>query len=143
MVQFTGAPGLAEKRCNKAFECLRSAAGEWKRFEFVTPTKRTVPVFIARDKNPAQVKTELACRRMLDTVKKLYPSREWYAIKHEGMISSNWTPLLKLAANEGTAPTTIRFNNPGCAELEISRQDVEEAFAKLDKSSLEEVAWSL
>ena len=143
ILQFKGAPGLALNRCTKAHDLLRNRDGSWRSFVVTKPNGGDEPIFISRDKNPAQVKRELDTKRLAQAWRsKVTQFPDFHVNRTDGVISVKWVPVVRVVPQPGSEPSLLQWNSQWIANNVIDREAVSAEF-QLQFRPKSEVAWCL
>eukprot|EP00959_Pyramimonas_sp_CCMP1952_P325443 6811716-Pyramimonas_sp.AAC.1 len=59
------------------------------------------------DKNPRQIKLEIATKTVRKTLLELCPSMRFLVDRHTGVVSSQWKPLVKITPKTGNSMPTL------------------------------------
>eukprot|EP00959_Pyramimonas_sp_CCMP1952_P349357 7319931-Pyramimonas_sp.AAC.1 len=73
---------------------FRLANGDYRRSN-IQASGNNLPteLFMSFDKNPSQIKLEIATKTARKTLLELYPSMRFFVDGHAGVVSSQWKPL--------------------------------------------------
>ena len=130
--RFGGPTGTVAHRVDKLLGCLRTADG-WERKCCKTPGGQMAELYISADKNPKQVATEIAGKRLLDACKSTCASVPFILLRREGIVSSAWTHVVKIEAKPD-GEIKLYWNTKAVQETQIPKGAIETAFATQHRS---------
>ena len=142
VLQFTGMSHTASKRAQKAQDLLRNPDKSWKKFNVTSPGNRQTEIFVSRDKNGRQIRTEISTRRMRDAIHAAHPNLNLFVNKQQGTVSDGWTPLVKVEPHPDE-PVTIRWHTPAIEARNFDKDAIVLAFKASDARSADDVTWDL
>ena len=122
--RFAGCTATAARRARK-FMQLQRDGGEWREIVAKTPDGSETKMYFDVDKNKKQIKMEMMGRRLHKVLKEKYPARDFFNRKRDGTISTEWTPLARVAI-VGPESHQIEWNMKLVGELGIDRDMVSE-----------------
>ena len=139
-IQFSGDPGTAARRANKALTFLkhRSPDGKWTWDErYVTTQGVSHRIYIGEDKNPAQRKLEYHTKIAERVLRSLYPllwgpsgTRRLVPNKRDGKLIDANIGICKLTITDENT-TTFGWSNERVAALGLSKEEIKHQFALL------------
>ena len=137
-LRFLGTRNLASSRVEKFIQLQRTASG-WRDLHATGPQNEQVKLYIEKDKNGQQNKTEILTKRLCATIQKQYPSFKFYAKRREGVVSCDYTPIARLKVPD---PDTysIEWNQAMVSIKSIDTRLVATELAALDKEK-PEIVW--
>ena len=146
-VRFTGTEAIAARRAQKCLQIRRLPDGSWRPNPKVTsPLNREIDVYIAPDKSPKQLRTELGGRRLLKAFRAVHPNgAQCHLDKRTGQVSVQWKPCARVVPQPSSASSAsyvIQWNAAAVAELQINKPQIQSAFDS-DMGSQSSVQWSI
>eukprot|EP00972_Heterocapsa_arctica_P069423 10258372-Heterocapsa_arctica.AAC.1 len=139
IIQFTGATALAARRARKFISLQRSDEG-WKDFHAHTPDGSETRIYIDKDKNRKQIKTEVLGRKLLRILKTKFTAKDFVNQKRTGIINSNLLPLARIVVL-GPESHKIEWQVQYMEELGIDRDDIDTAMAAATADSHQNLTW--
>ncbi|CAK0867932.1 unnamed protein product, partial [Prorocentrum cordatum] len=121
LISFNGSVGLASKYVNKVLSNLRQN-DEWRIFEADVSGATPARLHLGPDKNPKQIKTEMALRKLRTALAGKYDGR-WAVDRERGILRCGWTHILKLSAQPDDQPFDIFYNDEGLREVGIAKHE--------------------
>ena len=106
---------------------------------------REIDVYIAPDKSPKQLRTELGGRRLLKAFRSVHPNGACHLDKRTGQVSVQWKPCARVVPQPSSASDAsyvIQWNAAAVSELQISKPQIQSAFDS-DMGSQSSVQWSI
>ena len=122
--RFAGCTATAARRARK-FMQLQRDGGEWRDLVAKTPDGSETKMYLDVDKSKKQIKMEMMSRRLHKVLKEKYPARDFFNRKRDGTVSTEWTPLARIA-NVNIDSYKIEWNMKLVGELGIDKDTVNE-----------------
>ena len=122
--RFAGCTATAARRARK-FMQLQRDGGEWRDLVAKTPDGSETKMYLDVDKSKKQIKMEMMSRRLHKVLKEKYPARDFFNRKRDGTVSTEWTPLARIA-NVNIDSYKIEWNMKLVGELGIDKDKVNE-----------------
>ena len=145
-VRFTGTEAIAARRAKKCLQLRRLPDGSWRPNPKVTsPMNREIDVYIAPDKSPKQLRTELGGRRLLKAFRSVHPNGACHLDKRSGQVSVQWKPCARVVPQPSSASDAsyvIQWNAAAVSELQINKPQIQSAFDS-DMGGQSSVQWSI
>ena len=134
-IRFLGTPASAERLAKVFLSVRRKSGGErgWRNHVVCG-----VRVFFNPDRNPFQLKLEAATKKLFRAIQKLDPSTEYYVKYQDGIVSTDFTRVVRVVVSE-TDATYLEFDKAGLDKTSTNKADVKLAFAEAfsDRNSRE------
>lgn len=99
----------------------------WKKIEVKALAGEVVPLYVAADKNPKTVRTEVASKRFVEELRKRLPNISWRLQREEGIVSVGYQQVVKVEA-ESNSRVELRFNDPAVRDNGLTRQALQEVW---------------
>lgn len=119
----------AARRAGLLLAALRDDSG-WKKVKVKLVGGEIVPLYLAPDKSPKTVRTEVAGKRYVNEFRQRLPQIGWRSQMEEGvisLISAGYQQVVKVEA-QLSSTVELRFNDPGLRDNGLMRQVLQEAW---------------
>jgi len=152
VVRIRGSPDSAAAVVRKVLAAQRLGAGEFRRYKCVTPVKdgtgssAYTDVYLNGDKNSKMVKTEIACKKVIELLRTRHaametkgkPSVFQVGNKLEGKICCSWKPIARVRAVDNDN-VELDWDKSKATEAGIDYAAVDADFRKSDEGG--ETKW--
>ena len=142
---FTGNAETAARRVKKSLLFLRRPRGSipaWEELWATTPDGEAIRAYAGYDKNLRMLLVEQATTKLGIIVRRLYPGKNWFVKKVDGIISVGWDKVGNVEITDARLPS-IKFNEQMVARHSVIKEDVRAELESSWAPSAGEVQWSL
>lgn len=115
----------AARRAGLLFAALRDDGGR-KNVEVKSVAGENVPLYVAPDKGPKTVRTEVAGKRFLNELTKRLPLIGWRLPREEGVISGGYQQVVKVEV-ESSSTVELHFNDLAMRDIGLTRQTLQDS----------------
>ncbi|CAK0789660.1 unnamed protein product, partial [Prorocentrum cordatum] len=135
VIQFTSAVGLACKRVSQALAALRLGQGQWMRFPVPAASGGSTQLRSGPDKSPHQIKLEIAGKKVTNVLRQEHPQCKFFFDRHNGWLSENWNPVLRLEPQPGRDPALCHFHDVALTSRGWTRAGIDKSIGHILKSN--------
>jgi len=143
-IKFKGSSQFAARRVQHALSLLRPQrpGEEWMRFYAPAISGSRSEVFVGTDKNPCQIKRELALKAAKRLFESRFQGKRFFVDKLRGTVSVNWRQLVEITPQADSDAPQVRWAEANLALEQMSRAELEEPLAVAIQGD-RQTQWSL
>ena len=104
----------------------------------VNGTLTTAQLYLNADKNPTQLRTEAAGRKLKDIIREATNVTVFFD-RDSGVLSRDWLPVARLSVS--AAETTIEWNDDAVEKYKLPKDLMDEKFKSSFNGKRRTVAW--
>lgn len=128
----------AARKAAQLLSALR-VDGSWRAVQVQGPDNTKGDLYIAMDKNPRMIRTEMSGKKLVAELKRRHPQKSWRLLKSEGIVCAGYQQVVKVVA-ESSSDIRLEYNQKALDDQGIQRETIQESWEAV--AELISVRWS-
>lgn len=113
----------AARKASQLLGAMRDGSGAWRKTEVKGPDDSVGTLYLAADKNPRMIRTEMAAKKLVAEMRRVHPQTSWRLLKSEGVVCAGYQQVVKVIA-ESSSDVRMEYNMKAMNEHGITKEMV-------------------